>query len=437
MKVRVPSWKAQQFHAKGVPVEKYDLVVLGGGSAGESIASAVARAGRSVALVERRLVGGECPYFACIPSKAMLYAAQQRRLSAEARRNGLGHSVPGPDDARAAYAAAIVLRDVAANQRDDSEAVASLVRDGVTVLRGHGRVVSSGSLEVNGKSVAWDDPVISTGSVAARPDLPGIDDVEVWTSEDAYSRSELPQSAIILGGGAVGCELAQVWARFGCSVTLVQQSPRLIPREEPEISDALAEVLRRDGVNVLLHAEAIAVESAAGGVRLSFQNLPSVSADWMVLAAGIRANLEEMGLDVLGIGAGSEGSIRVDDRCRVVGQDHVWAAGDVTGIAPFTHTANYQARVIAANLLGTPTRTDYRAIPRGVYTDPLRGLRWPDGGESATSGAGCHHGFDGRGRDREGICHRRGRDAEARGRSGQGDPGGGACDRPGRGRMDC
>ena len=351
-------------------MDRYDLVVLGGGSAGESIAGAVARGGKGVALVEERLVGGECPYFACVPSKAMLYAAELRSLIGVAHQAGAVSRPLNLGNLRAAYAAAVTRRDEVAEQRDDSGAVRQLEEDGVKVMRGRGCVVSAGVLEVNGEQIGWNDLVISTGTVAARPELPGLDAVPLWTSDDAYSRPELPESAIILGGGPVGCELAQVWARFGCSVTIVQRAPRLIPREEPAIAKMLAEAFHRDRIDVLLDVQAIGVEPTGNGICLSLQGRAPVRAERLVLASGKKAELDGLGIENLGIQPNGEGYLDVDERCRVLGQEHVWAAGDVTGIAPFTHTANYHGRIVSANLLGQDVRADYRAIPRGVYTDP-------------------------------------------------------------------
>ncbi len=250
-------------------MERYDLVVLGGGSAGESIAGTVSRGGKSVVLVEERLVGGECPYFACMPSKAMLYAAELRSLIATAHQPGAVSRPLALGDRRAAYTAAAARRDEVAVQRDDSGAVRQLEEDGVKVMRGRGHVVPTGALQVNGERIGWNDLVISTGTVAVRPKIPGLDTVPVWSSDDAYSRPELPESAIILGGGPVGCELAQVWSRFGCPVTIVQEAPRLIPREEPAIANILAQAFRRDSIDLLLDAQATGVESVGKRIRLS------------------------------------------------------------------------------------------------------------------------------------------------------------------------
>lgn len=351
-------------------MERYDLVVLGGGSAGASIAGAVARGGKSVALVEERLVGGKCPYFACMPSKAMLYAAELRNLIGRAHRAGAASRPLILGEAKAAYATAVARRDEVAEQRDDSGAVRRLEEDGVRVMCGRGRIVSEGALQVNGRQIGWNDLVISTGTVAVRPELPGLDTVPLWTSDEAYSRSELPESAIILGGGPVGCELGQVWSRFGCSVTIVQRAPRLIPLEEAAIATILAEALLRDSINLLLGSQAVGVEPVGNGIRLSLQGGATLTAERLVLAAGKKADLDSLGIETLGLHPNEQGYLDVDERCRVLGQERVWAAGDVTGIAAFTHTANYQARIVSANLLGQELRADYRAIPRGVYTDP-------------------------------------------------------------------
>ncbi len=350
-------------------MDTFDVVVLGGGSAGEWVASQTAHGGRSVALVEERLVGGECPYFACMPSKAMLHAAAVRHLVGRAHELGATAAPLDQGQARAAYAVAVARRDLVADYRDDTSKVRSLQEMGVTVVRGRGRISRPGVVAVEGRGLGWHDLVIATGSVVTPPVLQGLDQVPAWTSEDAYSSPDLPGSMIILGGGAVGCELAQVFARFDTVVTLVHRSPRLLPREEPVISAILAEVLREDGVDIRLDARSTAVEAVGSRVRLRLEDGTAVTAERLILATGKTGRLQGLGVGELGMDAGGK-FLEVDEYCRVRGQEHVWAAGDITGIAQYTHTANYQGRVIAANLLGGHVRADYRAIPRGVYTEP-------------------------------------------------------------------
>jgi dihydrolipoamide dehydrogenase len=194
--------------------------------------------------------------------------------------------------------------------------------------------------------------------------------VPTWTSEDVYTSAELPDSAIILGGGPVGCEVAQVLARFGTRVFLVELSPRLLAGEEPDVSKVLADVLREDGIEVRAEQRAVGAEASSRGVRLALEDGSILTAERLILATGKTPRLEGLGLEALGIEVEPGAFLPVDERCRVRGQEHVWAVGDITGVAPFTHTANYQARVGTANLLGGDVKADYRAIPRGVYTDP-------------------------------------------------------------------
>ena len=345
------------------------MVVLGAGSAGENLAAALVEAGRSVALVADGLVGGECPYLACMPSKSLLRSASVRSLVAAASEVGATAGPVDLDDPAVAWAAATTRRDEIARHQDDRASVEHLCRLGVEVVRGRGRVVGPGEAAVGDERLAWTDLVVATGSRASVPAVDGLDAVPTWTSDQALTSPERPRSLVVMGAGAVGSELSQVYARFGVEVTLVEGADRVAPSEDPAVGTHLGAALEASGVRLRLGTTVAAARPAPEGARLELDDGSTVIAERVLVATGRRPTVEGIGLEVLGIRAGAEG-IPIDRRCRVVGQDHVWAAGDVTGVAPYTHAANYQARVIAANLVGNGATADYRAIPRAIYTDP-------------------------------------------------------------------
>lgn len=352
-------------------MDTFDVVVLGAGSAGESIARSMAQAGRSVALIEAERVGGECPYVACMPSKAMLRSAHIRHEARQIVELGGSSSPVELDESDAAFRTAVARRDDISDHHDDSAAARGALDLGVTLIRGWGKVVRPGVVCVGDRELGWTDLVLSTGSTAVRPDLPGLDQVPTWSSDEALMATERPASLLVLGGGAVGCELAQVHARFGVAVTLVQSAPQLAAREEPEIAALLAQALSADGIDVRLGVKAERFELRDGQALAHLSDGASVSVARVLVATGRQPTTKGVGLDVLEIRPNDRGALEVDDTCRVRGQQHVWAAGDLTGIAPYTHTANYQARIVIANLLGGDVRADYRAIPRAIYTEPV------------------------------------------------------------------
>ncbi|TDC67921.1 NAD(P)/FAD-dependent oxidoreductase [Actinomadura sp. GC306] len=337
-------------------------MVLGGGTAGELVASGLARAGRDVALVEKHLVGGASPYVACVPSKSLLQSARRGET----------------------WEAALARRDALAGHRRDDPAVARLAEAGVTVLRGRGQVTEPGRIEVDGTAYGFTDLVVCTGGEPVVPDVDGLADVPLWTTDEALSVPDLPRRLAILGGGPAGCELAQVYASFGSQVSLVEASGRLLAAEAPFAGEVLADALRRTGVDLRLGAAVGHAGRKDPGLRLWLSDGGTVDADRVLVAAGRRPRVAGLGLENLCVAITPGGGLPVDETCRVPCEPDdgrtgsrtdgwtggVWAAGDVTGIASTAHAARYQARVVLANLLGRRRETDYRAIPRVVHTTP-------------------------------------------------------------------
>lgn len=353
--------------------ERFDIVVLGAGSAGEWIWRQLPD--QRVAVVESGLVGGECPFLACVPSKALLRSAHLRRELADAPRYGATSRPVRLGDEAPAFAAAVARRDRICEGRDDSANAKELVRSGATLYRGLGTIVAPGRVRVDraeggSLELSYGELVIATGSVPKAPSIPGLERVPVWYSHQALSSAELPKRLAILGGGAVGCELAQVYQAFGVRVTQLESAAHLLPSEEPFLGQALAKSFAAAGIEVRVGTSVEQVRRADGATVLQVADGQPVEADRILIATGRAPRVEGIGLEALGIEPGPEG-LATDASCRVVGAEHVWAAGDVTGIAPFTHTANYQGRILAANLGGGRARADYRAIARVVYTAPV------------------------------------------------------------------
>jgi pyruvate/2-oxoglutarate dehydrogenase complex dihydrolipoamide dehydrogenase (E3) component len=333
------------------------VVVLGGGSTGEHFVGALRRldAECEITLVESRLVGGECSYWACMPTKTMLRATE---LVGSARY-APGVSIPELDVAQVFW-----WRDQVVDGRDDSSQVAWLATQRAELVRGRGVVREPGVVEVDGRELPYDRLVVATGSVPVVPAVPAIDAIEYWTNEEATETSEVPASLVVLGGGAVGCELAQFFARVGARVTLVQSAPRLLPRVDADAGAIVARVFAEDQIDVRLNASATRIEP---GVRVTLDGGETVEAERLLLATGRRPFADGLGLEQLGVAIGRRG-IEVDD--RLAAADGVYAIGDCTGVAQFTHVGKYQARVAAANVAGREVRADYRAIPASIFTDP-------------------------------------------------------------------
>ncbi len=352
-------------------MKHYDVVVLGAGSAGELIANTLAGAGRTVALIEKLRVGGECAYVSCIPSKAMLRSVTARRTAKNLVSLGGASSAIQLDDDAVAYRSAASRRDRIAKFRNDERA-ASHTRDvGVELIRGDGVFTGVDSIQVESEVFGWTDLVLAMGSSSTIPDIEGVRDIDYWTSDMALSVTELPKSVLIVGGGPVGCELAQIFSGFGAKTTVVQSSKQLAGKEHPEIASRLAQNLRTSGVTVLLDTNVTKLEKESNKNTVAhLSNKTLLSVERVIIAAGRHPNTSDIDILLLGVSPNEKGAVVVDESCRVVGHPHIWAAGDVTGIAPFTHTANYQGRIVAANIMGGSEVANYSAIPRAIYTDP-------------------------------------------------------------------
>ena len=350
----------------------FDVVVLGGGTSGMLIAVEVARAGRATALVEAGLVGGEAPYLADLPAKSLLHSARRGET----------------------WEHAVARRDEMAGHLVDTVATAQLAEAGVTLLRGTGRVTRPGTVVVQPNrmpgpaaapargpvTLTYQDLVLATGSEPVAPPVEGLTDVPTWTSAEALTCPDLPRRLIVLGAGPVGCELAQIYAAFGSQVTLLEGEPQVLPGEAAFTGEILGDALRRTGADLRLGSPVVKAETTDTGLALTLADGARIEADRVLLATGRRPRVSGLGLDALGIDPAA--ALPLDETCRVLpppgaarptsrkNPGRVWAAGDVTAVAPYTHTARYQARIVAANILDGNRCADYRAVPRTVYTSP-------------------------------------------------------------------
>jgi pyruvate/2-oxoglutarate dehydrogenase complex dihydrolipoamide dehydrogenase (E3) component len=374
----------------------FDVVVLGGGTAGVHVATEAAAGGKSVAIVEAGLIGGESPYLACLPSNSLLLSAARGQT----------------------WEDAVVRRNEVTGGLDDSVPARRLADAGVTVIRGTGRIARPGTVEVtlapgqgqdgqgqdgqdgqsprgqDGQSLSgqdgqglsgqdegfvtltYADLVIATGCEPVAPPIEGLADIPAWTTAESLCSPDLPRRLIVLGGGAAGCELTQIYAAFGSQVTLVEAESGLLPSEPAFAGEILAAALRRAGAEICLGAPATKAERTNDGLTLALADGTRIDADRLLLASGRRPRLSGLGLDALGINLTPGMALPTTTTCRVTGTNdppdgtgRVWAAGDVTGIT-HTHVSHYQARVVAANIVGERREADYSAIPRCVFTTP-------------------------------------------------------------------
>ena len=344
--------------------QEFDVVCLGGGVAGEAIAAGLQDSGLTLAVVERELVGGECPYWGCMPSKTLLRSAET--LSEADRARGLAASRVDwtVDFPKVSKRVRWMARDL-----DDSRPAAAMEATGARLFRGEGRLTDLRTVDVGGEQlIARRSVVIANGSTAAIPHIPGLDTVEYWTNRQATIPSELPASLVILGGGAIGVELGQAFARLGSTVTVIEAGPTFLGHEEPEAGAALRSHLEADGITLKIGDPCVLVEKQSGSALvLHLKSGALVSADRLLVATGRRANADAW--RATGLAQTERGWLKVDP-ATLEARPGVFGAGDITGLGGFTHLAYYHGQIIARRLRGMDAKADHTAVPRVTFTDP-------------------------------------------------------------------
>ena len=328
----------------------------------------MAYGGKTSLIIEEKMVGGECPYFACMPAKAMLHSAEIRHNAKQHKQYGHASKALILDNELEAYAAAVSIRHRVAEHLDDKGAAEGLLKSGAELIRGKGVISSLNTVSVNDKEFQYKDLVLATGTEFNIPPIKGLDKIDYWTSENFYTSNILPSSIIIIGGGPVGLEIAQIANRFGSEVHILELAPNILPTEDSEISLELQKILSEEGINIHTNIKINEITQKEN-IIVSLEN-KEIHGSKLLIAAGKKNNLDNINIANLNLEINSSKPLPVDEYLKVKGTQNVWAGGDITGIAPYTHTANYHGRIITSNLLGKKIIADHSAIPRGVYTDP-------------------------------------------------------------------